>query len=58
MDEKCVGCLIAARNFRQFASFKPFNYPRKLTFFLKNQQFACLINAFVQFAYVSNMQIR
>jgi hypothetical protein len=26
--------------------FKPFNYPRKFTFFQKNQQFACLINAF------------
>jgi hypothetical protein len=55
MDEKCVGCLIAARNFRQFASvyIKPFNYSRKLTFFLKNQQFACLINAFAQFAYAA-----
>jgi hypothetical protein len=35
--------------------FKPFNYPRKLTFFRKNQQFACLINAF---AYVSVKALR
>jgi hypothetical protein len=57
MDEKCVGCLIAARN--NLLQFKPVNYPRKLTFFLKNQQFACLINAFVNLhIYVSNMQIR
>jgi hypothetical protein len=55
MNEKYVGCLIAADNLLQL---KPFNYSRKLKFFLKKQQFACLINAFAQFTYVSNMQIR
>jgi hypothetical protein len=58
MDAKCVGCFYLLHEISDnLLQFKPFNYPRKLTFFLKNQQFACLINAFVQFAYVSNMQI-
>jgi hypothetical protein len=35
MGEKCVGCLIAAQNFRQFASVEAFDYSRKLTFFPK-----------------------
>jgi hypothetical protein len=48
MGEKCVGCLIAARNFRQFASvlISPLTIHANLHFSLKNQAFACLINAF------------
>jgi hypothetical protein len=45
MGEKCVGCLIAARNFRQFASvlISPLTIHANLHFSLKNQAFACLI---------------
>jgi hypothetical protein len=47
MGDKCVGCLIAAQNFRQLASvLSPLNIHANLHFSLKNQLFACLINAF------------
>jgi hypothetical protein len=43
MDGKFVGFLITVKNFRQFALVLS---PLTIHFFLKNQRFACLINAF------------
>jgi hypothetical protein len=48
MDEKCVGCLMAARNFRQFASVLALHDHQLFTqtYIFPKKSAICLINTF------------